>query len=124
MAWLTTEQLQMEMDSHALQGAGWGWYSGAQLPSLIAWLERGSDAEQATADAVFEAFQDLLPPALAGRQHQVSSLEVGSKQGLAAGMQSPFSSPLCTLHPKCPELHSMSGSCLICRPAYAFVAGC
>ncbi len=79
MAWLITDQLQVEMDSHALQGAGWGWYSGAQLPGLIAWLERGSDAEQATADAVFEAFQDLLPPALAGRPHQVSSLEVGRR---------------------------------------------
>ncbi len=52
-----------------VQGAGWGWYTGAQLPGLIAWLERGSDAEQATADAVFEAFQDLLPSG-----HHVSNL--------------------------------------------------
>lgn len=35
------------------------------LPALLEWLEGGSDAEQALADAVFEAYHPFLPPQLA-----------------------------------------------------------
>lgn len=51
----------------AFQGGRWGYYSAEQLPQLVAWLENGSDGEQAIADAVFEAYQELLPPVLSGR---------------------------------------------------------
>ncbi len=41
-------------------GAEWGFYDAAGLPKLVAWLEGGSDAEQETAERVYEAFAPTL----------------------------------------------------------------
>lgn len=38
-------------------GSGWGFYDLAQLPSLMAWLESGSDVEQEVADRIHETFK-------------------------------------------------------------------
>ena len=43
-------------------GSGWGFYDIAQLPSLMAWLESGSDAEQELADRIHETFKAHLQP--------------------------------------------------------------
>lgn len=48
-----------------VQGGPLGWYNMEDLPTLLEWLEGGSDAEQALADVVFEAFHPFLPPQLA-----------------------------------------------------------
>lgn len=47
------------------EGAHWGFYDAAGLPSLVAWLEGGSDAEQETAERVYEAFAPALRAAAA-----------------------------------------------------------
>ena len=41
----------------------WGCYGAAQLPSLVQWLEGGSDGEQELAERIHEAVVSLMPDA-------------------------------------------------------------
>ena len=38
----------------------WGWYSPQQIPSLIAWLEGGSQEEQQLAEDIYDLYQPVL----------------------------------------------------------------
>ncbi|KAL3145939.1 hypothetical protein ABBQ38_015299 [Trebouxia sp. C0009 RCD-2024] len=42
------------------EGKEWGWYSPQQIPSLIAWLETGSQMEQQLAEQIYAMYQPVL----------------------------------------------------------------
>ncbi|DBA80727.1 hypothetical protein WJX77_005653 [Trebouxia sp. C0004] len=44
----------------AAEGQAWGWYSPHQIPSLIAWLETGSQQEQQLAEELYTMYQPVL----------------------------------------------------------------
>ena len=46
----------------------WGWYSPQQIPSLIAWLEGGSQEEQQLAEDIYDLYQPVLRIAQAPNQ--------------------------------------------------------
>lgn len=42
------------------EGEEWGWYSPQQIPTLIAWLETGSQEEQQLAEDTYTMYQPVL----------------------------------------------------------------
>ena len=44
----------------AAEGQTWGWYSPHQIPSLIVWLETGSQQEQQLAEELYTLYQPVL----------------------------------------------------------------
>ena len=44
----------------APEGGEWGWYSPHQIPTLIAWLEAGSQQEQQLAEDIYTMYQPVL----------------------------------------------------------------
>ena len=52
----------------APEGKEWGWYSPQQIPSLIAWLETGSQEEQQLAEDIYTMYQPVLKVVMSPKQ--------------------------------------------------------
>lgn len=52
----------------APEGRDWGWYSPQQIPSLIAWLETGSQEEQQLAEDIYAMYQPVLKVVMQSKQ--------------------------------------------------------
>ncbi|KAL0046804.1 hypothetical protein WJX82_010406 [Trebouxia sp. C0006] len=64
----------------AAEGQAWGWYSPHQIPSLIAWLEAGSQQEQQLAEELYTMYQPVLR--LVAQPSQASASDLPQLQEL------------------------------------------
>lgn len=60
----------------APEGGEWGWYSPHQIPTLIAWLETGSQQEQQLAEDVYTMYQPVLKIVMPPKQVSCSCFEL------------------------------------------------
>lgn len=89
------------------EGKEWSWYSPQQIPSLIAWLETGSQEEQLLAEQIYAMYQPVLKVVM--HPKQVSWLRA-SLPGLPDGLVTHLLWSLASSKPALDLAHS--GRCL------------